>query len=1153
MLKETKQSVTTKKMLNFYHTISAEDDRKQSIWAFGIACIIAVISAVFYYISVLDHKMIYTDIVMDYPIYGQYKNADYETIAVFFVVFLIVYLVTSWLLNRKQIPSVRPLGKSSNGASVWFTVALIILAICLLKNYYFTTVSFTIDVILILFFVILAIYLLYYRVEKRIIIQTLIGCYVGNLSFAGLMAFASHFSVKLTAFAEQNIVYYYITYIVLCGIVAIAVKARSGEGRKRFSDKLSLLTQFFAPAALLILITHRYFLDGEIFAQPYFSKFKTLVLLVILVLLAVNLVTLIKYAKRKINTIKPLWITTLIVLTVVVLWNTPSLVINPDGFHTGETEIVWQQIMEFGQAWNTEFVSVLQGLGMMTSGINALLFGGTFATYVFANYTLYIVVAVITMVLLYHIVPQKWLLIIFLIFVPQLLIINRLYFILPSLLILALPYLTKRPIIWSYVYIGLCLFNLWYQPTYGGAIMVGVLPVWIYMLIRARKQGKLFGATAPKQKRNTILFLVSIAGILIVCLPYLLSTLHFISSNGTDTVITNGTAFEQTWMNFAAGAYGGTPLAAFLEIFVKSFGGLLACAFLLFMLVRYVLKEKGHTLRVQGLLLTLSAVLIFLIAIPAVYTRIDANGISRVGCMVYIFVIAILPLLCVLYWNRIQHKRILLVFLAALTLLPVVNTNPGYFSYVQKAVDTTQMTSEEVAYHDPEVTGIEGLGYTLVPKDGSADNYMEEITALTELLDKLEITDEQSYYDTTNENIYYKLSGKKVPGLYAAGLVVPNSALQKDVIERLQQSDVPVYFFGQKPEFTPISIRAYRVYRYLLESGYELVKYKGSYFLVRGDIDLSPLQTQSIFRSENQTDSAMNALDKVEKRALTQPESINDLRLENGNYVIEGEDPFLVFDVSDQSIVTDAPLVLAQGLGDEKEGNIQIFFESETVQANEENAKTYAVTGKEVLLPAKAGIEGEQIQKLRIDFDGFQQGDAIPEDGMILYQPDEETFRMFDGNASSALYEEFDQRYCWSDLMYLPQEWGRNFEKMTERFRETTGMDCVYDDVTGVNSLTPKDSVAGKNAEFLLVDAGNEIISTVNATVKVYGIDRYGNDFIQEFQLATQENKLLIPIGTSARCLLADQIENVEIRFTDAQGGAAGIAVKEAEFYELVG
>lgn len=827
---------------------SSKDALKSSIFSM----IIAFISAMFCYFIFRNGIQPYHDIVagnITFP--GMYKNVDFYTYFTFVFVYVIVFFLINRIINNKRTNEDYKQRKLTfKHYMISIVPAFVFMALKMGKFPVFYLCFY-------LFLVIVSIFLYQSKMENENIVKLVCSLFFIYLSLAASLATIAYYFPNIADNGTQLFIPVLWLLLSLACFFIYLISSDKFKGNKSIViDSVSAITQVMIPLNLLSLINTQYIYKGNSYIPPQYGRFKQIVFFTIVIFILINIVIIANSIIKRKRT-NSVFLTTLISFVSVCFWDTQyNLLINTDQFHTGETAVVYQQIFHIGQKWGDEFVSVLQGLGFILSAINEFVFGGTYATYVQTQNLFLVLCVVLIVVLLYPIVEHKWLILLIAPVMP-LFYMNRIFLVVPVFLILLNPKIIGNPFRWTYCYILTCIIHVWYQPTYGGAVAASLLPILLFMWYRELKHNDAYRLKDVRTYTKLGIFLLSILGIGILCIPMLLDVIHFLRANGYETTIANGISIGQTLEQSPTYFTGYTLVDEIIQFFLKFGSGLAAVIIMIYMLLLYVIRQENYVKMIQGLILTLSAGLSLFLMIPAILTRIDP-GISRIGGISVIYFGFLIPLLMYLYRKEIAIKWLALLICGVCLCVGFYVTFPPYLQIHEKANSTVNVP-EDAIYVKPEETGLQNLGYAFIQNE----QYLHEAMVINEVCNYV-LNDNQTYYDFTDKSIYYLLTNRKVPGLYASSLVAANENIQNECINVLKENDVAVIFINQPLRYIGVneSLRAYRIYRYFMNQNYEFISYKGCNFLIRNDIDILPIQKgiDLVDKEKNSTDNRLDDL-----------------------------------------------------------------------------------------------------------------------------------------------------------------------------------------------------------------------------------------------------------------------------------------------------
>ena len=1158
-----------------------------SLLSFAISSILSVL----YYFKFVAGYQPYHDIAVgNITLYGFYKDVDFNTYYIFVVVFLISFLFLCMIFNKKKLNDDNVNPKLSGFQLGLGMLPLFLVTLYRMNSFPKVYIGFAI------FLVLVALWLKEINMTKEFIVKVLTSIYCIYLSSSAVVAFICYY---VPAVADKGSKYFMLLLGVILLVYSLIIfclgKNKIIKNKDKYIDFLLIFAQLIIPLNLFGLINTRYYYHGAEYNPVYYNKFKSIVIISIIILLVSTLLTMILtvYKKRKQADVS---LSTIITLVALSFWNSShNLVINPDQFHTGETAVIFHQIIEKGQRWNEEFVSVLQGLGLTLSWFNELIFGGTFSTYYEAQNLFMILIAVITVALLYPLFEKKWILLLITPVLPMFWM-DRTYLIVPVFLLLLNPKLISNPVKWSYCYIATCIIHVWYQPSYGGAVAASLAPVFLLIWYKAYKNNHDFDYKSKKNRIKIIAFVSSVLLIGVLCIPMLLGVIKFLRANGYETVITNGISVLQTINQPPITLTGIIVLDHIIQFFYKFGTGILALIIFIYMFVRYVVNQKDHIMFIQGIILTFSASISYMMMLPAMFTRIDP-GMSRIGVTGLIYFGIISFILLYLYRNEIKYKTIALAICGLCISTGIYIIYPPYLQYHEK-VKTQVNIPDDAIYVTPESTGLYKLGYAFIPNQ----QYIDEAMVLNEICNLL-LKDGQTYYDMTDKSIYYLYTDREIPGLYASPLVVSNAKIQNDVIKELKKRDVPLVYINKPLRYLGVSesLRSYRVYRYFIEQDYKYISYKGCNFLVRNDVDLSIISNYidydkqaDLWEFDNKIPESIYNTTKVGEATYTNILYMNSIAESNNIFTINGEDPYIVYGINDQIDFNTIQLIEINLKSEPTNGmSGQLFVETENVTHNELNSLRFNIYSKKILIPLykyEQLLLNSKLLSLRLDFDNVAVGTDVTVDSINLYHLDDnqkaELAQEYDKYAKNMTDNRLNDLYHPVYFINLPNQWGHSFELMKNRFMETeTNFD--FSDKVAVVQSEPKNinininqNITGKDAEFLrlkLKYSTNNAISESsssnmssydlydyyrtklnsnnmarnNATVIVKGIDINGNELYEQFHFLFEDGNMLLPIASSPNCLQAIEISEIDVLF---QPGTTTyeVEIEEVQFYQLI-
>lgn len=277
----------------------------------------------------------------------------------------------------------------------------------------------------------------------------------------------------------------YVTTIVLCAILLVIYKIWKN---KRFLQYTLVFSQFFLPFLLFIYFVDEYMYQGSLITIPYAKGYTCFFILFIIVCYVYLISHTRTYLIRDMH-LKNAKDLTLLPLKSALCRNTPIILFvynsfsaapmyaQPDQHHHGEQMIPWQQVVTLGRSLYEEYTPVSGLFPFFFGGIQNLLLDGTVSDYSPAISIGMVIFCILTMYLITKHVGTLWGIVFSVLF--SLPCYNRQYFVLPLLLLLFLPKLLRKRNLWLKVWLLSCFIAGLYYPLFGGAVVVGTLPLLV--------------------------------------------------------------------------------------------------------------------------------------------------------------------------------------------------------------------------------------------------------------------------------------------------------------------------------------------------------------------------------------------------------------------------------------------------------------------------------------------------------------------------------------------------------------------------------------------------------------------------------------------------------------------------------------------------
>lgn len=507
--------------------------------------------------------------------------------------------------------------------------------------------------------------------------------------------------------------------------------------------------------------------------------------------------------------------TTVISIFIYNSFSACPMYAQPDQHHHGEQMIPWQQVFELGRSVYDEYTPVSGLFPMVIGAIQHLLLGGSASDYSPAVSIMMVIICILTMYLIYEHVGGGWALVFAIYFCLP--CYNRQYLVLPLLLLLTLPKLTKKPLAWLLCWIMGCFLAGLYYPLFGAAILLGATPFGLVQIKALLKDPSVI-------KKPSYIIAIVIVFIPVICsIPLLFKILNHTLTYSSQTVLADGIClFGQSvpefFMPYLSGhAFLRTSLYFGVRFFLPVIGVWLFVSFALMLFKKKNLCDK-HFLFAIGGAITL--------CVSYTYTlvRADVNMIlSRTSYILCAMAGIFLPIL-IITWYR-EHSLnsksapkslpfTLLLLIACLVSLPMLLyrniadvKTPAMWIYPngesELFLDDTAKIYDH--YEVPELllksedTGLSQTNRTMLGKGFIVSDQLSYINHYQDVIEKCSaVMDDVTYMGLDGQGFYYFNNVKAC----ATGFipVAKGYEAQQEIIQRAKK-ERPVIFV-MEPEST---------------------------------------------------------------------------------------------------------------------------------------------------------------------------------------------------------------------------------------------------------------------------------------------------------------------------------------------------------------
>lgn len=435
-------------------------------------------------------------------------------------------------------------------------------AICRLQEYFYDNHMLSLCAIAIPFFVYLMIYqkfsfplffgllivLFCFFIKKVQLYPTLFTYLLTYYAVLSVLSIGCQFTTRFQ-FTSKKI---YALSVLIGTVLVICIHTTNRIKKDNLlSQRILLLLQCFLPGLFSIYLIDKYFYHDSMIRVPYATGYYLFFFIIATIFFITLLYHLFRFWKEKKEDI--ICAVTPMVIYAYHSFCAAPMYAQPDQHHHGEQMIPWNQIFEHGQTAYETYTPV-SGLFPFVNGfIQHVLLDGTISDYAPAISITMVIFCILTMSLVYkHVGGSKALMFAVLFTLPC---YNRQYMVLPLLLLLTLPKLIEKPLVWFFSYIfGSFLAGLYY-PLFGAAVLLAAFPLAIWQIVtliknkhinRVSKTQNETTQQLGKTPKNIIyLFVYILLFALIICsLPLLFRMLNHTLTYSSQTILADGIALS---------------------------------------------------------------------------------------------------------------------------------------------------------------------------------------------------------------------------------------------------------------------------------------------------------------------------------------------------------------------------------------------------------------------------------------------------------------------------------------------------------------------------------------------------------------------------------------------------------------------------------
>lgn len=329
-------------------------------------------------------------------------------------------------------------------------------------------------------------------------------------------------------------------FVAVAAVAAVALMAF--RSREKFMLRGLLLVQLAAPGLYLKLVVDRYFHDGAFMTIPVPAAALVAVAAAILLTLADSIRVLAGQWREPRGLAACIGLGACVAIMAFNGFLASGAVVPSDMHHPGENVMAYMQVFDLGMSAYQDYYPP-SGMFSVMHGFFLELFGeGFMANYSIATSLFKTLLSLLVLLLLDKHVDRPIVFMVALMF--SFTSYNRAFFVLPAVLMLALPQLIERRSAWLFSWVLVSYLLGMYYPVYGAAVCAGFLPLAAFQV----REWVVSGA-ASADVRRPLFWICVIALVVLVAMgvPVLWGEFQHIRAMASQSLLADGISiFGQT-------------------------------------------------------------------------------------------------------------------------------------------------------------------------------------------------------------------------------------------------------------------------------------------------------------------------------------------------------------------------------------------------------------------------------------------------------------------------------------------------------------------------------------------------------------------------------------------------------------------------------
>lgn len=936
--------------------------------------------------NVMQHQ-IFKDIIVGNPTYIG-SNESGETFSFWISLFLGIAGMIFYCIKKRKNFFLENNDSSSTVKLDFLGIGVFALPI-LLNLIIRQEINFFYLIVGILYFV-LFIFIKETKLKKEILLL-IFSIYIFSMSCKSVLDKL----IKKRAVIPQDGVY--LMAIILSIITIYILK------KKKFKN-IRLLTmkfQIFSPLLLLTSLTNTYIVNAsDGYDLEYPLRYILFIYSLIFILIAFNIFQYLK--RRKVEKSSCIFLSTVILLFIIHHYITPLFFNSGDFWHRGEELISWHQLINKKLILYKEYSGTSGLFGLVLGFFHNFILNGNSFDYLPALSLTNIFWCILFGTLIYLATSEEMALMISLIvFLPE---YNRVYMLVVFLLILSNSKIIEKRIYWFQMYVLLSILAVFHYPLNGVAATLGAAPFAIIQFFLILKE-KLF----LKIWKKKIFWFLNILLIypVIWTLKYALELIKMMRLLSSQSMISDGITL---WSSATVPPYWFMRYIANwnLKIMLWSiFVFLLSISFLfsfIYYLYLYLYRNnfKVSLLKERGFFLLSFACIALLINYTYTTMRVDyTEGTSRLTGIFIIFTAFNMLIFLYQYGDKLLGRNTKIIsFSFFITLILLMQVKEVPLRESRNLVESQQSGQEvKILKHKYELSddlllvngkniGLSKLGKGFI-KRGDLE-YLQSYAEMKNIL----LKPGEIFWPMMNRELYLIFDNK-----------TPTKIDSPDLTKSLKATRENLKSMKEKPVFlTDVrSFESYYTYKWVIDNGYIMYRYKGIEFWIRPDRyeevfgllekGKNNIKYQTLaFDMQKIPYSFGNSMNSLNNIFLNQQEiNLNNIAITGNQIEILSKNKIIIDEIKNPYIELHLPekistnnydfiyLELESNYSSKFKRKIQLSWEGDNLSFNDNRSIWLDDLNGKMLIPVGShpGWLYSKISRLKISFSKIEKGTII--------------------------------------------------------------------------------------------------------------------------------------------------------------------------------